>query len=385
MFQKILKEKELQVSESKKYENLSAESLPSANYRLVEKNLTNLWKSVAEGQGAKNAITRVSILNLVVFAQEESIREKTDLLVDAITGHPPLRAIFIQIDKKVHRDYLDASVSVSCRLPSEGEKQLCCEKITLSAGGKGVEKISHGLLPLLEPDLPVFLFWPGDLTMDSENFHRLVEVCNRVVIDSADFHVPSKVIVPLSHWVKKNSSNATLSDINWARLTPWREWVAEFFDPLPNRRYLPAINRVVVEINGEKDFSTPYLLLGWLSSVLNWKLVDKKEGRFLFKKMQEGTLVDAKIKLLPSGQRKSMLVGLMLSSESPAMTLHISFMQEQACVSWMSATEGNENKCQELSLKIPDEAGLFSAELQILKRDRVYEDSLAQAASLCRD
>jgi glucose-6-phosphate dehydrogenase assembly protein OpcA len=143
---------------------------------------------------------------------------------------------------------------------------------------------------------------------------------------------------------------------------------------------------VILEITGKKEkASTPYLLLGWLSSVLNWKLVDKKDGRFTFQKIQKGTLVEAEIKTLPSREQKSVLVGLMLSSESPAMKLHVSFVQERACVSWMSASEGSENKCQEISLKIPDEAHLFSEELQILKRDRVYEDSLTQAASLCRD
>lgn len=383
---KHLEKKEAQVPESKKYGNLSSESLSSADYRLVEKNLTKLWKSMAEGHEAKTAITRVSVLNLVVFVQEESAREKVDVLVDAITGHPPLRVIFIQVDRKVQQDYLDAFVSVSCRLPTEGEKQLCCEKITLSAGGKGVDQISHGLLPLLEPDLPVFLFWQGGLPVDNKNFQRLVGVCNRVVIDSADFHASSKVFVPLSRWVEKNGSEATISDLNWARLTPWREWVAEFFDPLPNRRYLPAINRVIFEISGKKEEAiAPYLLLGWLSSLLNWKLVDKKEDRFAFQKTQEGSLVEAEMKTIPSREQKSVLSGLMLSSESPAMKLHISFVQERACVSWMSASEERGNKCQEISLKVPDEPRLFSEELQILKRDRIYEASLAQAASFCRD
>ncbi len=83
---------------SGKYEEISSQSVPSADYRLVEESLTDLWKTAAEGHEGTQALTRVSVLNLVVFAREESIRQKVDSLVEEITGHPPLRAIFIQAD-----------------------------------------------------------------------------------------------------------------------------------------------------------------------------------------------------------------------------------------------------------------------------------------------
>jgi glucose-6-phosphate dehydrogenase assembly protein OpcA len=364
-----------------KYEEISSQSVPSADYRLVEERLTDIWKSAAEGHEGADALTRVSVLNLVVFTQNESIKQKTDALVDAITGHPPLRAIFVETSSgQVVRDYMDANVSVSCRLPTEGEKQLCSEKITLSAGGKGVQKISHGLLPLLEPDLPVFLFWPGEMSIDSDDFNRLAEVCDRLIIDSGDFQDP--VLSGLNRWVKAHAADTLLSDLNWARLTLWREWVAEFFDPPPNRRYLPTIDKVVLEVSGGRT-TAPYLLLGWLAHVLNWKLADKQEDKIIFQK-EGGEEVNARIQTSPSSDDKeSALVGLGLESDSPAMKLHVSIQKERACVSWVSESEGSESKCQEMSMKIPDEAQLLSNELQILTRDSVYEGALAHAAELC--
>lgn len=362
-----------------KYEEISSQSVPSADYRLVEESLTNIWKSAAEGHGGADALTRVSVLNLIVFARDESIKQKTDALVDAITGHPPLRAIFVEtVSGNLERDYLDANVSVSCRLPSEGERQLCSEKITLSAGGGGVQKISQGILPLLEPDLPVYLFWPGELAIDSGDFNRLAEVCDRLIIDSGDFYDP--VLNGLNHWVKTHDT--LLSDLNWARLTLWREWVAEFFDPPQNRRYLPAINRVVLEVSGERT-TAPYLLLGWLAYVLNWKFSGKQLDKFTFQK-EGGGEIDARIQLSPTADDKQNgLIALELESVSPAMKFHLTIEKEHACVSWTSESEGSESKCQEMSMRIPDEAQLLSNELQILTRDSVYEGALDQAAEFC--
>src|SRR5205823_5362245 len=76
-----------------------------------------------------------------------------------------------------------------------------------------------------------------------------------------------------------NWANVACSDMNWERLTRWREMVAQFFDGAQLRPYLDRINQVRIEFalskrGGPVNRAQALMLGGWLASRLGWIPMD---------------------------------------------------------------------------------------------------------------
>ena len=44
-----------------------------------------------------------------------------------------------------------------------------------------------------------------------------------------------------------HAPNSAISDLNWGRITPWRELIAQFFDVTEYRPYLVNVNEIEIE------------------------------------------------------------------------------------------------------------------------------------------
>src|SRR4030065_67688 len=82
---------------------------------------------------------------------------------------------------------LQAALSAPCQIAPEGGKQVCSEQITLRASGPAVGELHSTVVPLLVPDLPVFLWWHEEPSLGSHLFQELLETSDRLIVDSADF------------------------------------------------------------------------------------------------------------------------------------------------------------------------------------------------------
>src|SRR2546423_1017996 len=78
------------------------------------------------------------------------------------------------------------------------------------------------------------------------NFRRLISSSSRVIIDSNDFTSPEERIQKLSE-ILQVTPNCALSDLNWRRITPWRELIAQFFDVAEYRPYLVNVDSIEIE------------------------------------------------------------------------------------------------------------------------------------------
>ena len=70
-------------------------------------------------------------------------------------------------------------------------------------------------------------------------------------------------------------------DFHWTRLAPWREVLAQFFNPIDRRGFLRGIGALDVDYNaeGRGNRSAAVLLAGWLGSALGWRLRSAAAGR----------------------------------------------------------------------------------------------------------
>src|SRR5207245_4465671 len=86
-------------------------------------------------------------------------------------------------------------IAMHARLPvPEGARLVCYEQILVRARGNVDDRLASALIPLLVPDLPVFLWWTGTPPLGSRSFTDLLRLTDRLVVDSADFARPEATL-----------------------------------------------------------------------------------------------------------------------------------------------------------------------------------------------
>ncbi len=129
-------------------------------------------------------------------------------------------------------------------------------------------------MPLLVPDLPVFLWWRAQIGAEDKIFKQLSLAADRVVIDSAEFQNPGSDLLAVAQLFQRRDVEAIgISDLNWARLTPWRASLANFYDVEDYRAELDGISEVWINsvadtANTSTLSSQAVLIAGWLASRL---------------------------------------------------------------------------------------------------------------------
>jgi glucose-6-phosphate dehydrogenase assembly protein OpcA len=121
------------------------------------------------------------------------------------------------------RDALDAALSLECYTHPELARHVCTEVIELRLCGQVAQAPASVILPLVLPDVPVFLRWRGEPPFGEPVFEQLVDIVDRLVVDSREWTgAPacySKLVAIFDR--------VAVSDIVWARTLRWRRAMAE--------------------------------------------------------------------------------------------------------------------------------------------------------------
>jgi glucose-6-phosphate dehydrogenase assembly protein OpcA len=122
------------------------------------------------------------------------------------------------------------------------ERHLCSEVVELRLRGARAEAPASIAAPLLLPDLPVFLRWRGRPGFGSPVFGQLVDMVDRLVVDSAEWpDVPSAFTELVEQF-----DRVAVSDIAWRRTLPWRRALAGAWPELPDRLTGPPAETALV-------------------------------------------------------------------------------------------------------------------------------------------
>jgi glucose-6-phosphate dehydrogenase assembly protein OpcA len=212
---------------------------------------------------------RASVLNLIAVADDEDAESITES-VSKLANQYPSRAIVLISDPDGEKD-LDIQLSAFCALRGGGA-QVCAEQITVHASGPPAEHLESFAGPLLVPDLPVFLWYPGAFSSSSPEFTGIAPLADRVILDSAASGDPDASLRDLAEMADEPEMPA-IGDIQWVALSPWRSLVAEMFSAEERSRELDKISKVEI-LHTPDGESRALLLLGWLASALGWELED---------------------------------------------------------------------------------------------------------------
>src|SRR3982751_6042748 len=98
--------------ETQTQESKAAVSVAGIDVGKLEKELAAMWQPAEGDEGA--GVTRVCVLNLIVYAAEHEDRAEIDKLLDEVTAAVPSRAIILVADRDSSTAKLNAYVSTRC-------------------------------------------------------------------------------------------------------------------------------------------------------------------------------------------------------------------------------------------------------------------------------
>jgi Glucose-6-phosphate dehydrogenase subunit len=172
---------------------------------------------------------RTNVLTHMAWVPEEWQRAATETLAGLGERHPSRTLLLFP--RTSAEDRLEARVSLECH-ELEGEaRHLCNEVVELGFCGIRAEAPASIVEPLLLPNLPVFLRWRGRPPFRTAPFQQLVELTDRLIVDSAEWPDLPGAYAELEEFFRETG----VSDIAWRRTLPWRAALAEVWPDLPDR------------------------------------------------------------------------------------------------------------------------------------------------------
>ena len=211
----------------------------------VEKRLGELRVHHAEG-------TRTSVMTHVAWAPPQWAAAARRTLAGLDELHPSRTILLFPEPGKA--DAIGVDVDLKCFTIAGSVREVCSEVIQLRLGGARSHVPGSIVQPLLITDLPTFCRWRGLPPWGKPELEQLVDVCDRLVVDSSEWRGLPGAYTKLCTLFDR----IAVSDIAWGRSVGWRGRIAALW---------PEVKAVkTLSVTGPK--ADALLLAGWLRARL---------------------------------------------------------------------------------------------------------------------
>lgn len=210
---------------------------------LQDTNSTQIGQRILAGQRRVGLPTGM-VFTLIVVAEGCSDEEVLAASIDAGREHPS-RILVVTNDDADTR--LDAVLRLGEEVPGD--------IIQLVFGGELIEHRSSVLLPLLLPDSPVVVWWPGSAP-ESPGQDPIGRLAIRRITDAMGTDDPIPALAERAHHLHDGDT-----DLVWTRLTRWRGLLAAAVEQYPS----PIQRATVLATPGN---AAGVLLAAWLDDRL---------------------------------------------------------------------------------------------------------------------
>jgi glucose-6-phosphate dehydrogenase assembly protein OpcA len=196
----------------------------------------------------------------------------------------------------------------------------------------------------------------------------------------------------LAAWLHKVAGKIQLTDLNWNRITPWRQLIAQGFDSPERRPYLDRLTRVRIEYEQDSvrlvtQRAQGLLLSGWLASRLGWQFLKSERPEasqprtFYFKSANRMVTVERNLKRVDNACGVCFTIELIAEGTSSA-RFSLSRGPDGKVVKTLAEVPGLRPIGRSVRLEVLDEAEILNEELKLGVRDRLYEEVLSMVAQM---
>lgn len=361
----------------------------------VERELGRAWREGSARESADGGAplaVRTHVLNLIVVTTRANEVRHVARLLEDLGIHHPSRTLIVLLEPDTNMDGTEAWVKSHLHDLAGTGRRLAFEQVTIVAKGKAARGLSTLVDPLLIAELPNFLWWLGEPPFHESAFTHLLEIVDRLIVNSACFVDLERAFHELAE-VAVIPNGVVVSDFAWAQLRPWRELIAQFFDPPNLAASLTTIERVeltyephvTTEISG---LSKGVLLLGWLCSRLNWQVMapaQHLDGGAYHWRLQAGEqAIEAMLRPEHADDEIAGLRGLVLTAGGNHPGTFQVFREGMARLATAVNVPGVPQPTRLTRAALRDELELLLHDLNQFTRDSVFDGALVFAARLCQ-
>ena len=228
----------------------------------------------AEAGDAEHPHSRNRVMTLVAVAANEDDEQRALAACTAIAAHHPSLAIIVRDQPNVRgARIMDASIATGSHETSTGI-HATFELVTLRVGHAAGEHLAALVDPLLLSGVPTYVWWLGTPPFGTRGLTDALKIADALVVDSAHFEQPYKSFLGLAEVAASSHEHLGVADFQWQRLAPWREMIAQFFEPKDRRSFMSGIAEVGIDYvgDGRGNRIGAAVLIGWFASALGWKM-----------------------------------------------------------------------------------------------------------------
>lgn len=316
----------------------------------ILKELSDLWVDSAKQEQAGDGagVLRACSMTLLVLAEASEDTQALGETIAALMPEHPARAIVVRLSGDGQRALAERVYS-QCWMPFGQRRQICCEQVEITASDAALTDLRSVVLPLLVPDLPLIVWCRSARLPELRDFWPIASMAQKLVVDSSAGPNPAGA---MSRAAAIAASGIVLGDLSWTRVTRWREMLAQIFENLENVARIGSISTIEVDWGGTRYAPAQYLG-AWVRDSL------AKAGNH------------PSLRFAKTGDEDALR--LRLSGDGVNAELE---RQDDRIV----ATLNGESQCA--NMPQPTDYLLMREELGIVRRDPVFEATLASAAAL---
>jgi glucose-6-phosphate dehydrogenase assembly protein OpcA len=221
---------------------------------------------------------RNCVMTLISVAPNSVEETRAIVTSTAVATQHPSLAIVVRDEPRIRSGRIDASVMVH---PVDQQNHPApCELVVLRVQGAAGAHLAALVDPLLVSGVPVYLWWLSTPPFGTAELNDALRICDALVVDSSRFGRPYHSFLALADVALKSHPHMGLGDLQWERLSPWRETAAQFFAPAERRHLMNGVSEIGIEYAGDGRGNRigAAMLAGWFASALGWKLLRAAGG-----------------------------------------------------------------------------------------------------------
>lgn len=346
--------------------------------------------------GSSQEQMRANTLNLVAVAPTLDIAEMILSTVSQLKDFLPTRTIIVITDPTLTRPkswHIDLQINETAS--KDDSPGILFETITFWTDQSSAGVLSSVISPLLISELPTFLWWPSGEFRDNAIFEDLALIADRLVFDSARLGNDAHAVADYRTLIDE-PTDPTVGDFTWLRLAPWRQLVAQFFDPQDTQKSLEFIDSLSISYAQERKdrgsgFAAALLICGWIGSRLGWDIIEPLEPRkaggwtaFMKATDKNGRAHEVDIRLTPDatpGAKFSLRSVEIITNHDTAGKFVIQRTDQDDLIT-SSETNNSPHVSRMVYSRRHSTVEMLGDELQRFGPDRIFEDAIRLATRL---
>ena len=236
----------------------------------VDQALRELWSDEDTSK------TRASLMNFAIYSEDPASLERNTQLLGEITQQNACRSLLILNEPEAPKHTARAWVTAHCQL-YDGKRSVCTEQLSFIMEGGSADSIRNLVFAHLDSDLPLTVWWQGELTERLDE--RFYSVIDSLIVDSSQWSNPGKSLRQVLAARDNRTSRFTLSDLTWMRSRFMRLALAGSCQDAMLLAELPKVNRLQIT-HGKGHRLCAQMLAAWVGTQLKCRLASGSGIKF---------------------------------------------------------------------------------------------------------